>query len=827
MERLRRLDPLRRAAVGALVVLLMLLLVLWAGARWHQRRLIAGLKRAAEIDLRRYEEALVTRLGLLRSVCSFIELRSEDPTFDDLLAGFARDLIVGYDATDVVVLTQREGGEAHVVAPHRLTVSGGSLSGADFGGTGAGTFAEDRGVFFAETKQRSDGSFALTVYKPVFVGSAETAPGRYWGVAGVVVDLSTLMMEVVEHEGFDVALRDSRGEVLYGAPQVFARDPVVSIVPGSGPSEGWALAISPSSGWKVAVRRPLARFLGAGFAISLLYAGLAFAILYREGSLAETISERTEALAAANQQLRDDIRLHRQMVGRVKESEARFRSVFEASGDGMIITRLDGRIADINPAACDMYGYAREEIVGRPLTRLIQVDYHTLFDEMLERVRHGESFVVDAEDRKRDGTTFHAEVYGSSLNYAGSLHLLSVVRDVTERVHSVQLLEQRVQERTRELSTLLKVSRDVASILQLESLLAQTLDRLGDVIAYDGAAIFSLQGQETLMLLDYRGPELSRDLPHRWDLSDAEHLRMVLDHRHPITIPDVHGETLQARAWQRSWGASLGRLAESSASWLGVPLQIKDRTIGIMTLEHREVGHFTPHHAQLALAFAHHVAVALENARLYEESQRLGMLEERQRIARELHDSVSQALYSIGLGARTARALVNRDPVAAIEPIEYVLSLAEAGLAEMRALILELRPDVLEREGLAASLTKYAEALSRRHGVDVKTELIAEPSLPSNVKEALYRVAYEALNNTIKHADAHRVDVELTASGGTVVLTVCDDGNGFNPQATYPGHFGLQSMRERVERLSGTLVIESQPGAGTCVRATVPAHRDA
>jgi signal transduction histidine kinase len=157
----------------------------------------------------------------------------------------------------------------------------------------------------------------------------------------------------------------------------------------------------------------------------------------------------------------------------------------------------------------------------------------------------------------------------------------------------------------------------------------------------------------------------------------------------------------------------------------------------------------------MAMAIANQAAVAIENARLYEQAQALAVLEERQRLARELHDSVSQALYGISLGAHTARTLLERDPGKLAEPLGYVLSQAETALMEMRALIFELRPESLETEGLVAALSRQAVALHARHGIEVSAELGDEPDLPLKVKQELYRFAQEALHNTVKHARAN------------------------------------------------------------------------
>jgi signal transduction histidine kinase len=175
------------------------------------------------------------------------------------------------------------------------------------------------------------------------------------------------------------------------------------------------------------------------------------------------------------------------------------------------------------------------------------------------------------------------------------------------------------------------------------------------------------------------------------------------------------------------------------------------------------------------------------------------------------------------LGTDAARTLVDRDPERIIEPLEYVLSLAKAGLAEMRALIFELRPESLESEGLIAALEKQAALVQARHELAVHLTLCDdEPDAPLEVKEAVYRIAQEALNNTVKHAQARSVELLLEQDAGELLLEVRDDGEGFDAAGTFPGHLGLKSMRERVARLGGTLRIESAPGEGTRIRAQIP-----
>jgi signal transduction histidine kinase len=239
-------------------------------------------------------------------------------------------------------------------------------------------------------------------------------------------------------------------------------------------------------------------------------------------------------------------------------------------------------------------------------------------------------------------------------------------------------------------------------------------------------------------------------------------------------------------------------------------------------MDHVETGHFTPEDARLALAFADQTAVAIENARLYEPAQGVAALEERQRLARDLHDSVSQALYGMTLGARTARALVEKDPTRATEALDYVLSLAEAAFAEMRAVIFDLRPDSVEREGLVCALGWQADLLRIRHQLRVDTEFPEEPDLPLPVKEAFYRITREAVNNIVKHAGATRVTLRLEQRPDATSLEIADDGEGFLPSNGFPGHLGLLSMQERAAAIGAVLEVESRPGSGTLVRLRIP-----
>jgi signal transduction histidine kinase len=293
--------------------------------------------------------------------------------------------------------------------------------------------------------------------------------------------------------------------------------------------------------------------------------------------------------------------------------------------------------------------------------------------------------------------------------------------------------------------------------------------------------------------------------------------------RGPSIIDDLQEDTPLTRLYRRITGAVANdEPYRRFRSWLGVPLIHKDEVIGMLALAATTPSFYRPRHGRLALAFANQVATAIENARLYASAQQLAALEERQRLARELHDSVTQTLFSMSMVGDALPQIMERDPERARERIARLNDLARGALAEMRALIFELRPESLEHEGLTAALEKQAAALRSRHELAVDLTLCPEPDLPLEIKDDLYRIAREALHNVVKHANATHLSVLLVRSTDAITLAVSDDGAGFDPSGDFPGHLGLRSMRERVARLGGQLVIESAPGRGTRIRARIP-----
>jgi signal transduction histidine kinase len=265
-------------------------------------------------------------------------------------------------------------------------------------------------------------------------------------------------------------------------------------------------------------------------------------------------------------------------------------------------------------------------------------------------------------------------------------------------------------------------------------------------------------------------------------------------------------------------------------SFLGVPIVAPEGVIGAFYLTHKEGAPvFGDSDQEVIELLAAHAAIAITNARLYERSRELSMLSERNRLALELHDAVSQKLFGLTLAAESAATLLDRhDDVAAREQVDRLRGLAGEALDELRALIQELRPPDLARDGLCGALRKQAATLARLHGVaiDVETEDGVSAGADGTADAEVLRVAQEALANALRHArGARRVVVRLGRGGdGGVVLEVADDGAGFDPDDPdlRGRHLGLTSMETRAARIGGRLAIGSAPGAGTTVRLEVP-----
>ncbi|MFN2129754.1 MAG: histidine kinase [Anaerolineae bacterium] len=376
-------------------------------------------------------------------------------------------------------------------------------------------------------------------------------------------------------------------------------------------------------------------------------------------------------------------------------------------------------------------------------------------------------------------------------------------------------LEQRVATRTRELASLNTLAGVVSRSLDLDEIMADALDEALSITTMGKGQAFLLDEEtQCLHLIAHRG--LSDELVRQMTSLPlgASMAGFAVQEGRPVCkkVSDYPSGSLKKLIQQ-----------EGLQLVVSTPLMVKERTVGAIDLGAEAVRDVEPEELALLTAIGHQIGVAVENARLYEQAQQLAVIEERNRLARDLHDSVMQALYGVTLYAEAAaRQLEAGQSTLACDHLKEIRDTTEEALREMRLLIFELRPSVLRRDGLARALRARLESVEERVGIRTRLDLACQDRLSVDTEEGLYWIALEALNNALKHANADQVDVRLSLVDGLVVLEIADDGAGFDPaQEQEGGGFGLRGMEERVMRLGGKFVVESHPGDGTRIKVEV------
>jgi PAS domain S-box-containing protein len=380
---------------------------------------------------------------------------------------------------------------------------------------------------------------------------------------------------------------------------------------------------------------------------------------------------------------------------------------------------------------------------------------------------------------------------------------------VAARTHEIEQRRQ-VAESLRDMVMILNSERPLTEILTYVVAAATRL------LGADAGAIYTLQPDQTLTMRARQG----------WSAVEHTVLAQAVARRHPVVIAQpLTLATPQPPGEEQAPSSP----PPTTQTLLAVPLLRPDpdgatgEVYGGIALEYHTPRQFADEEIALAGAFGAQAALAIENARLRQRVEQAAILEERSRLARELHDSVTQQLYSLTLMAEGWRRMVQRGRYDGVdEALAEVGQLGQQALKELRLLIYELHPPDLQEDGLLAALHGRLAAVERRSGVEARLIATDALDLPAPLEATLYRIALEALNNTLKHAGATAVTLGLRVSDGQVILEVTDNGCGFDPSNANTGGLGLSSMRERAERVGGILTLCSAVGQGTTVRVVLP-----
>jgi len=385
--------------------------------------------------------------------------------------------------------------------------------------------------------------------------------------------------------------------------------------------------------------------------------------------------------------------------------------------------------------------------------------------------------------------------------------------------------EPSIDDRQRDLEQRRQAVKDLCGLLasahgRIDPIQSSLITTARQLLGADAAALFRLDVPEDLLVLE-TASGLPTTPPTIQMPPGGGFLRLAIAARYPVAATRGSSGPPAALAPWAQWAP----LAEPYAAVLVIPLGRSDAVEPAMVLYWQAGRTFAPPELHLAAAFGAYAAQVGELAQLFVQAQRSAALDERQRLARELHDSVTQAFYIVKLYAEAAtRRMAAGDTGTAASYLRELRSTAQDAVQDLRLLIYELRPPILEQQGLAVAIQERLDAVEGRAGLETEFVVQGEHPLTAAVEQALYRVAQEALNNALKHAQARRITVQLEQAPQQTRLTVMDDGIGFDPAAAAAhGGLGLRGMAERVAALGGRLTVDSAPRQGTVVAVEVPA----
>ena len=382
-----------------------------------------------------------------------------------------------------------------------------------------------------------------------------------------------------------------------------------------------------------------------------------------------------------------------------------------------------------------------------------------------------------------------------------ALHRISVLKN----------LEWRIADRTRALSTLNAIAHVISQSLDLDQILDAALVMVLETFRMDTGVIY-LKDIKTGKIQIARHMGVPESL--HFVLNGGPISSQIIDRGEEIIITDL----------SESRNIPPEVISAGYHTAVSVPLTAKGEVRGVLIIASLQRHNFTQEDIDLLSSIGRQIGVAIANAQLYQHSQQLAVVEERQRLARDLHDSVTQSIYGASLYAKAALGQLSKGNLDVLpEYLQELQTTTQAALAEMRLLIYELRPLALDEAGLVATLRSRLQAVEARAGLNVDFQAGEIGSLPSKIEECLYRIAQEALNNSLRYANAHSIKVLLACHDHDVTLEIYDDGVGFEPEAVHgKGGMGLPTMQERAKKMGGDFLITSKPGEGTVVRVTLP-----
>ena len=517
-----------------------------------------------------------------------------------------------------------------------------------------------------------------------------------------------------------------------------------------------------------------------------------------------------------------DVTRQKQAELELEESRVQYQNLVETMNEGLAIVDGNLILTYVNPRLLEMLGYKQEDMLGKNVSIFFDQENFEIVRAQFKNRREGHENPYTVLVLRKDGSELHALVAPAVVFDEGGkfLHSIAVISDISQQVEANQLLDQRIRERKEEIASLMRVSRIVVSSLGFEKQIKTILEQLDVVINCVGASV--LLREENLLITE----TFQQQIPHELTVSlvrpfyQSGQINEQFWQGEALIFNRLRGQAQEEREFFRLTENFLGSVPSEMVSWIGMPVRSRKSLIGVLSAYASQEDFFTPQMAELMQAFANQIAIVFENNRLYKQAQALAAASERNRLARELHDSVTQSLYSVRLYAEAVRSALTAGKIpAADKNLDQLISIARDGMSDLRLLIFELKPPVLEELGLLGALHKRLEMVETRVGIKSDFFVEGEPELSHDVEIQLYWVVYEALSNVLKHANAKNVFLKFSFINGKTTVLLRDDGVGFDLDGfNLSQSSGLKNIVDRVEGLGGSIKIQSTPGEGTSIR---------
>lgn len=501
----------------------------------------------------------------------------------------------------------------------------------------------------------------------------------------------------------------------------------------------------------------------------------------------------------------EQLRLHE----RLRSDAERYRAIVEDNIELICRFTPEGFLTFINGAMCDYTNKDASDLIGTSFYRLLSdTDVPRIQKQLRELTIEQPTAIIETRVRSFGATQQWVRWSFHAISDAGGhiAEIQSVGYDITDRIRA-----QTNEKRQRDLAEALRnIATVLNSTLDLQQVFENIIDIIDLVVRYDTVNVMLVDGSYAAVVRGrgYNDHHIKGVLSLRLRIRRVKHLRYMMETGREFVIPNIQ--------YYDSDCMDVPELCWVQ-SYAGAPIVSDGQVIGFLNLESRTPDFFEPEHGRLVRAFADHAATAIRNAQLYEQAQRIAIVEERQRLARELHDAVSQTLFSANMIADSLPLIAEKKPHQMPEQLRILREQTTLAMVELRTMLYELVPQSLAETHIRTLLEQLIQSFSSRTEMMIALSILGQATdmIDIDVKVVIYRIVQEGLNNAIQHAKASQMHIELRIDPTRITLNIQDDGQDFDPTVKKFGHMGLGIMQERAQAIGADLTIDAAPNQGT------------